>query len=477
MKHPGSILIVDDNPDVLIAARLLLKQHYQSVKTTDNPFDIEGLINQQKVTEQAIDVILLDMNFSQDAISGQEGFYWLKKIIAQQPSIVVLLMTAYSDIQLAVEAIKAGASDFIAKPWQNEQLLAAVAAAFSHAKDKQQVGQLTRQTQGLNQALNQTVGGQVFDFLGKSAAMIDVFQTIEKAAKTNANILITGESGTGKELAAHAIHQASQRSDNTFISLDMGAVAQTLFESELFGHKKGAFTDAKNDRIGKFELAHGGSLFLDELANLPFEQQAKLLAVLQNRQVTPVGSNKAIEVDIRLICATNDDLLQAVSEGRFRQDLLYRINTVEIKLPPLRERCDDIPLLAEYYLKHFAQKYKRELSITSDDMSSLCRYPWPGNVRELAHAIERAVILTEGENLDIRSVVSTSSLSTDDIKAPVNLANNDGNKKYDTFDLDILEQQTVRAALKHHQGNVSHAAKALGLTRGAMYRRLEKYGL
>lgn len=472
MKHLGSILIVDDNPDILIAARLLLKQHYQSVKTTDNPFDIAGIINEQRKLEQPIDVILLDMNFTQDSISGKEGFYWLKKIIEQDANIVVLLMTAYGDIQLAVDAIKAGASDFIAKPWQNEQLLGAVAAAFSHAKDKQQVGKLTRQKQGLNQALNTPN----FEFLGQSSMMQQVFSTIEKAAQTDANILITGESGTGKELTAHAIHQASMRHNQTFMSLDMGAVAQNLFESELFGHKKGAFTDAKADRIGKFELAHGGSLFLDELGNLPLEHQAKLLAALQNRQITPVGSSKAVDIDIRLICATNDNLDQAVAEGRFRQDLLYRINTVEIRLPALRERSDDIPLLANYYLKHFAQKYKRSLTISDDDMSALCQYAWPGNVRELAHAIERAVILTEGDKLDISSVVGNStSVSTDENTQSIGVLNNVA--QYDTFDLDILEQRTVRAALKHHQGNVSHAAKALGLTRGAMYRRLEKYGL
>ncbi|MBE0458108.1 sigma-54 dependent transcriptional regulator [Pseudoalteromonas sp. KG3] len=472
MKHTGSLLIVDDNPDILIAARLLLKQHYQSVKTTDNPFDIAGIINEQRKLEQPVDVILLDMNFTQDSISGKEGFYWLKKIIEQDANIVVLLMTAYGDIQLAVDAIKAGASDFIAKPWQNEQLLGAVAAAFSHAKDKQQVGTLTRQKQGLNQALNTPN----FEFLGQSAAMQHVFATIEKAAQTDANILITGESGTGKELTAHAIHQASMRHNQTFMSLDMGAVAQNLFESELFGHKKGAFTDAKSDRIGKFELAHGGSLFLDELGNLPLEHQAKLLAALQNRQITPVGGSKAVDIDIRLICATNDNLEQAVIDERFRQDLLYRINTVEIRLPALRERSDDIPLLANYYLKHFAQKYKRDLTISDDDMNALCQYAWPGNVRELAHAIERAVILTEGNKLDISSVVGNSaSVSTDENTQSTGGLNNVA--QYDTFDLEILEQRTVRAALKHHQGNVSHAAKALGLTRGAMYRRLEKYGL
>ncbi|MDP2561628.1 sigma-54 dependent transcriptional regulator [Psychrobium sp. 1_MG-2023] len=472
MKQAGSILIVDDNPDILIAARLLLKQHYQCVKTTDDPFKIESIINEQKAAEQSVDIVLLDMNFSQDAISGQEGFYWLKKIIEQDASIVVLLMTAYGDIQIAVDAIKAGASDFIAKPWQNEQLLGAVAAAFSHAKDKQQVGKLTRQTQGLTQALS----GQQFDFLGQSEAMQQVFSLIEKAAVTDANILICGESGTGKELAAHAIHQASLRNDQAFISLDMGAVSNNLFESELFGHKKGAFTDAKSDRIGRFELAHQGSLFLDELGNLPLSQQVKLLAALQNRQISPIGSSQVIDIDIRLICATNDNLAQAVAEGRFRQDLLYRINTVEIRLPPLRERQEDIPLLVNYYLNHFGQKYKRELTVAPSDLNALSRYSWPGNVRELAHAIERAVILSDSSVLDISSVIGNVS----NTPATGDLATNSAESTvvdYDTFDLEVIEQRTVRAALKHFQGNVSHAAKALGLTRGAMYRRLDKYGL
>ncbi|RJE77193.1 sigma-54-dependent Fis family transcriptional regulator [Pseudoalteromonas sp. MSK9-3] len=467
MKQAGSILVVDDNPDILIAARLLLKQHYQVVKTTDNPFDIEGIIR-----SHTIEVILLDMNFTQDAISGKEGFYWLKKIIAQDPRIVVLLMTAYSDIQLAVDAIKAGASDFIAKPWQNEQLLGAVTAAFAHAQDKQKVDKLTRQTQGLNQALSQSKKSATFDFLGQSAAMQQVFSTIQKAAQTDANILICGESGTGKELAAQAIHQASLRHENPLISLDMGAISGNIFESELFGHKKGAFTDAKTDKVGRFELAHGGSLFLDELGNLPLAQQATLLAALQNRQVTPVGGTQPIDVDIRLICATNDNLADAVNEERFRQDLLYRINTIEIRIPPLRERIDDIPLLVNYYLKHYAQKYKRELSINASDMDALCQYPWPGNVRELAHAIERAVILSDGDRLDIGTVVG----QTPTLENPQKNTSQ-STTEYDTFDLEILERRAVHAALKHYQGNVSHAAKALGLTRGAMYRRLEKYDL
>lgn len=467
MKQAGSILVVDDNPDILIAARLLLKQHYQIVKTTDNPFDIEEIIK-----SQSIEVILLDMNFTQDAISGKEGFYWLNKIITQDPKIVVLLMTAYSDIQLAVDAIKAGASDFIAKPWQNEQLLGAVTAAFAHAQDKQKVDKLTRQAQGLNQALSQGKKSGSFDFLGQSEAMKLVFSTIEKAAKTDANILISGESGTGKELAAQAIHQASLRHDNPLISLDMGSISGNIFESELFGHKKGAFTDAKTDKVGRFELAHGGSLFLDELGNLPLAQQATLLAALQNRQITPVGGTKPIDVDIRLICATNDNLDKAVAEERFRQDLLYRINTIEIRIPPLRERVDDIPLLVNYYLKHYAQKYKRQLSITDSDMAALCQYSWPGNVRELAHATERAVILSDAATLDISTVVGqTATPNTQEHTSQHTLS------EYDTFDLEVLERRAVHAALKHFQGNVSHAAKALGLTRGAMYRRLEKYDL
>jgi DNA-binding NtrC family response regulator len=456
MKQAGSILIVDDNPDILIAVKLLLKQHYQKVLTTNNPADILQILVDEK-----IEVILLDMNFDRDAISGKEGFYWLKKIIAQDPTVVVIFMTAYGDVEIAVDAIKAGAADFMTKPWKNEQLLGAIAVAFSHAKDKQQIGQLTRRTQGLNQAIS----GQKFKLLGQSAAMQKVLETIEKAAQTDANIVITGESGTGKELVAHAVHLASKRSGQALISLDMGSVSQSLFESELFGHKKGAFTDAKSDRVGHFELAQGGSLFLDELGNLPLSQQAKLLAALQNRKITPVGGTTVIDIDIRLICATNENLQLAVTEGRFREDLLYRINTIEIRLPPLRERQDDIPLLVNYYLEHFCQKYKRQLSITPSDMSALVDYKWPGNVRELAHAIERAVILSDDE-LDISSVTNFIT--------PTEISNNE---HFDTFNLEALEQRAVRAALKHHQGNVSKAAIALGLTRGAMYRRLEKYDL
>lgn len=463
MKHPGRILVVDDNEDILLSSRLLLKQHYSAVKTLSNPMQIEAVLTEGKNQQAEIDVVLLDMNFTRDAISGQEGFYWLKRILAFDQSIVVMMMTAYSDTKLVVEAIRAGASDFIAKPCQNEALLASMAAAFKFSESKKSVERLTQQTASLNQALNHNNQ----PFLGNSTAMQQVFTTIEKVAKTDANVLILGESGTGKELTARAIHNASERADKAFISLDMGTIADTLFESELFGHKKGAFTDAKSDRVGRFELAKGGSLFLDELGNLPISQQVKLLAALQNQQITPVGSNQVIDTDVRLICATNDNLHEAINQGRFRQDLLYRVNTIEIVLPPLRERAEDIELLVDYYLSHFCHKYRRDCAVSPSQMQSLRRYQWPGNVRELAHVIERAVILAESEQMDFSGFLN--------IQPAAKVAESSGEAP--DFNLTVVEEQTIKKALAFYQGNISKAAKALGLTRGALYRRLEKYEL
>ncbi|MBT1446372.1 sigma-54 dependent transcriptional regulator [Shewanella sp. JM162201] len=474
MKQAATLLVVDDNPDVLLATRLLLKQHYERVLTLDDPHAIEATL-----AEHAVDVVLLDMNFSRDAISGQEGFYWLKQIHALDPAIAVILMTAYSDVQRAVEAIKCGATDFLSKPWQNEQLLTTVATALNHGRDKRALGQVARRAQGLSQVMS----GAVPNLLGHSKAMLQVFDIIAKAAQTDANILISGESGTGKELTAHAIHQQSLRAKGPFIGLDMGALSGSLMESELFGHKKGAFTDARADRVGRFELASGGTLFLDEIGNLPLEQQVKLLAALQNRQVTPVGGNKPIHTDIRLICATNEALPQAVADGRFRQDLLYRINTIEIRLPPLRERPEDIELLANHYLEHFGRKYRRELRLQPSQLNELRAYPWPGNVRELSHAIERAVILADGDRLDTALLFAARSelpvaaevAAFANASAPVGpLLQDEGEP---VFDLERVEHHTIASALRHFQGNVSHAAKALGLTRGALYRRMEKYGL
>jgi len=469
MKQAGSILIVDDNLDILTATRLLLKKHYNAVKTCSDPQQLATLIAQND-----FDVIMLDMNFTQDAMSGQEGFDWLKTILSLDASIVVIMMTAYADIRLAVDAIKAGASDFIAKPWQNDQLIASMAAAFSHSQTKKNVDQLTKKAQGLSQVMQ----GAEHPFLGESPAMLKVFSVIEKAAKTDANILILGESGTGKELAARAIHQSSLRANQTFISLDMGAIASELFESELFGHKKGAFTDAKTERIGRLELAKGGSLLLDELGNLPLAQQAKLLAALQNRQITPVGSEKTINIDIRLICASNNNLHQSVVDKTFRQDLLYRVNTIEITLPPLRERKEDIPLLVNYYLKHFSHKYQQPLVVSDTDIQRLTHYSWPGNIRELAHAIERAVILSESDKLDISSIITapySPSSSNEDLSVQSHEASTKNLSETERFNLERVEKNTIIQALTHFKGNVSQAAKVLGLTRGALYRRLDKY--
>lgn len=463
-KVQGHILIVDDNQDILIASQLLIKNYYEKVLCCHEPEDIERCINQHE-----IDLVLLDMNFRQDAISGQEGFYWLSQINQRFPHVVVVMMTAYAEISLAVESIKKGASDFIAKPWKNDELLAVIASAFKHVEARRTLNQLSRKRDGLAHILQQMDQ----PIIGQSKTMQAVFATIEKAAKTDANILISGESGTGKELIARAIHQASPRANNAFISLDMGAVASNLFESELFGHKKGAFTDARQDRVGRFELAEGGSLFLDEMANLPLTQQAKLLVAIQNRQITPLGANQPVDVNIRLICASNENLQQAVEQGTFRQDLLYRINTIEVHLPPLRERKDDIPLLLEHYLRVFNQKYKRELGIAKSDVRDLTEYAWPGNIRELAHAIERAVILSDGHILDVSSIL-TPSTATGEKHSTTQATEH---KSRSDFLLSAVEKQTIEEALVFFDGNISQAANALGLTRGALYRRLDKYGL
>ncbi|WP_041246966.1 sigma-54-dependent transcriptional regulator [Brumicola nitratireducens] len=459
-RYAGNVLIVDDNLDVLTATRLLLKKHYTGVICCDDPSQVCKLISQND-----IDLVLLDMNFRQDSISGQEGFSILHEVTETFPEVVVVMMTAYADIQLAISAIQAGAINFIAKPWQNAELLGMVASAFKHVETRQQVTQLNRR----NTALNQLNQGSDAPIIGRSGTMKTILATVEKAAKTNANVLILGESGTGKELIARAIHLSSQRADEAFVNLDMGAISTELFESELFGHRKGAFTNANRDRVGRFELADKGTLFLDELGNLPLQEQAKLLSALQNREIMPVGANKTIQIDIRLIAATNSDLHHAVNVGEFRQDLLYRLNTIEITLPPLRERKQDIPLLVEHYLQHYNTKYKRFLEVSDRDIDNLCEYKWPGNVRELAHSIERAVILSEGKYLDIASVLNNSTkLSTQPKSAEETVAE---------FNLETVENQTILSALTFFQGNVSKTSKALGITRGALYRRLEKYGI
>ena len=456
-KELGKILIIDDDEDVLLAAKLLLKKHAQQVIIEKNPKKIPFLLN-----NDSYDVILLDMNFSKDITSGKEGFHWLNEITTKDPQAVVILITAFGDVEMAVRALKEGATDFVLKPWQNEKLLATLATASKLKRSYKEVDRLKKAKAQLEQDINQPFK----DIIGSSPAMSQVYKLIDKVAKTDANVLILGENGTGKELIARALHQKSSRNENVFVGVDMGAITETLFESELFGHKKGAFTDAKADRAGRFEVATKGSLFLDEIGNLSLPLQSKLLAVLQNREVIRLGTNTPIPIDIRLICATNMPIDEMVGESQFRQDLLYRINTVEIKLPPLRERHEDIPLLSDHFTKMYAKKYRKSISGISDEANMhLKQYPWPGNVRELQHAIERAIIMTENENLE-RDDFFFLTASTKELP-----------NQTDNFNLDEIERNVIHRAIEKHSGNISKAAKELGLTRASLYRRLEKHGL
>lgn len=447
--------MIDDDEDVLLAAKMLLKKQGHHIIIEKNPKKIPFLLN-----NDTYDVILLDMNFSKDITSGKEGFYWLEQILTHDPSSVVIMITAFGDVEMAVRALKAGATDFILKPWQNEKLIATISTAIRLKQSYNQVDKLKRAKEMLEEQIQRPFG----EIIGNSSAIKDVFSLIDKVAKTDANVLILGENGTGKELIARAIHQRSLRSNNSFVSVDMGAITETLFESELFGHKKGAFTDAREDRPGRFELANGGTLFLDEIGNLSLSLQSKLLSALQSRQVTRVGSNQSVAVDIRLICATNMPLAKMVQEGTFRQDLLYRINTVEIHVPPLCDRVEDIPLLAQHYLDTYAKKYHKPVKqITAEALDKLKRYAWPGNIRELQHAIERGVIMTDSEALQESDFLLSRTLST---TTPNN-----------TLNLDEVEKSAIVRALQMHNGNISKAADELGLTRASLYRRMEKYGL
>jgi DNA-binding NtrC family response regulator len=457
MEKFGKILAVDDNEDILFSLRLLLRPHVEKIVTSNSTAIIPEMLQNEE-----FDVILLDMNFTKDAISGQEGFFWLKKILEIDPDAVVLFITAYGDVEKSVRAIKEGASDFILKPWQNEKLLATVNSALNLRKSKKEIEKLKIRQKAINNMMNKTFK----DFIGVSGEMQKVYTTISKVASTDASVLILGENGTGKELVARALHNSSQRAEEPFISVDLTSISETLFESELFGHMKGSFTDAKADRPGRFEIASGGTLFLDEIGNLPMPLQAKILTVLERREVTRVGSNKPIPIDIRLICATNIPLHQMIEEGKFRQDLLYRINTVEIDLPPLRERYGDIPLLAIHFFQIYSKKYKKSLrGFTREAMKRLEEASWPGNVRELQHVIERAIIMTESE-----------WISPDDLQLRV-LNKTSEELGLDNYELEKVEKTIILKVMKMHQGNISKAAAELGLTRTSLYRRMEKYGL
>jgi DNA-binding NtrC family response regulator len=456
MKKISRVLAVDDNEDILFSLKLLLKSHVEKVVTETNPNNIPELMKQHD-----FDVILLDMNFTQDAISGHEGFFWMEKIIEIDPDAVVIFITAYGDVEKAVNSMKAGAIDFIIKPWQNEKLIATVNSAAKLRASRRETAHLKEQNSEINAVMDQPFS----EFIGQSPEMQRVFDAIEKVAKTDASVLILGENGTGKELVARALHRHSKRNDKIFVGCDMGAISETLFESELFGHVRGAFTDAKKDRPGRFEVASNGTLFLDEIGNLSLPMQAKLLTVIEKGQVTRVGANKPTEVDVRLICATNMPIEELMREHKFRQDLLYRINTVEIHLPPLRERIEDIFLLAEHFLAKFVKKYNKSIK----GFSSACRkklelYEWPGNVRELRHAVERAVILSDSNVLEPDDFFLKSF-------------NSNQSMELDSFNLEEIEKTIIAKVLKKYRGNVTQAAKELGLTRTSLYRRLEKHGL
>ncbi len=456
-QKSGRILAVDDNADILFALKLLLKPHIEHIVTSTDPNKIPSIM-----ADDSFDVVLLDMNFTKDAISGQEGFNWLEKILQIDPSAVVLFITAYGDVEKSVRAIKAGATDFILKPWQNEKLLATVSSAIKLRQSREEVKDLKSKQREMNTILDQPFA----DFIGVSPGMQNVFTTIKKVAGTDANVLILGENGTGKELVARALHRNSLRKDEAFISVDLGALSESLFESELFGHVKGAFTDAKADRPGRFEMASGGTLFLDEIGNLSLPLQAKLLTVLERREVTRVGSNKPKAIDIRLICATNMNLKQMASEDAYRQDLIYRINTVEVELPPLRERPEDIPVLSEHFLNIYAKKYKKKINkLSSKVIKKLTNYPWPGNVREFQHIVERTVIMSDLPNLEEADFQLSSLPSTSE------------GFEFDSYNLEDIEKQIIEKVLRMNRGNVSKAAADLGLTRTSLYRRLEKHGL
>ncbi len=454
-KIKARILIVDDDNDVLLAARLFLRQHIETVYTEKNPANIPDLLRNENY-----DLILLDMNFTRDATSGQEGFFWLNKILEIDPAAAVILITGYGDIELAVQGIKEGATNFLLKPWENKKLLATISATLEVRKSKVELQDL----KGRQKLLIADQDAAYNQIIGSSPAMMKVLATVGKVARTDANVLLLGENGTGKEVIARAIHRASARAGEVFISVDLGAITESLFESELFGYKKGAFTDAREDRAGRFEAANKGTLFLDEIGNLSPSLQSKLLTVLQNRTVVRLGTNKETPIDVRVVCATNMPLYQMVSEGKFRQDLLYRINTVELNIPPLRERIEDIEALAEHFIEMYCKRYKMPRKrLNASTLKRLQMHNWPGNIRELQHAVERAIIMSEGNILEPHDFFLSEKRET-------------AEPTLSTTNLEETEKILVRKVIEKHGGNISRAARELGLTRASLYRRMEKYG-
>lgn len=447
----ASVLVIDDDVDVLTAVRLLLRPEVKEIVTEKNPENLRHLL-----AKQQFDVILLDMNFNSSINTGNEGIFWLKKIKEEfRSGAAVIMITAYGDIDLAIRSLKEGAFDFVVKPWHNERLITTIKEAVKRKENKASATEILPVS-----SIFET------ELLGQSEIMQDIFYKIQKIAPTDANILILGENGTGKELIAKAIHHFSNRSTKPFIKVDVGALTETLFESELFGHKKGAFTDAREDRMGRFEAAHGGTLFLDEIGNISLHQQAKLLTVLQNRMVTRLGSNEMTPIDIRLVCATNIPISELANENRFRKDLIYRINTVEIVVPPLRKREKDILLLAKHFSRMYSNKYlKSTMEFDEKAIDKLMHYSYPGNVRELQYTIERAIIMAEGNMLSARDIIF-SPIESSTVEEEIQHTN-----------LGTVEKNTILRVIEKHNGNISKAAKELGITRTALYRRLNKYDI
>ncbi len=452
-KLQGSILIVDDDEHVVLTSRIILKEHFETIATLESPKTLET-----KIKQQDFDVVLLDMNFKAGATSGNEGLFWLKRIQLLSPQSQVVLQTAYGDIELAVRSIKEGAVDFLPKPWDKEKLVTTCVNAYRQSQARREGRETNlRDMAPVNFNLEHS------SFIASAPSMQPVLHAISQVAGTDAAVLILGENGTGKELVARAIHSQSSRANGPFVAVDMGALASTLFESEMFGHEKGAFTDAKETRIGKFELANSGTLFLDEMGNLAADLQIKLLSALQTKVITRVGGNKTISLDVRVICATNAPIYELVRDGSFRQDLFYRIKTIEIPLPPLRDRKEDIPDLFRFYFNHYQQRYQKQLEVSEEIMQRLVRYHWPGNIRELQHAVERAVILCKD-----------SRLTLDDFQ----LVNDHHNgNSFSTLNLADVEREVIRKAIHKNQNNLTKAAEELGIGRTTLYRKLEEYGI
>ncbi|OBS12703.1 sigma-54-dependent Fis family transcriptional regulator [Elizabethkingia miricola] len=446
-KKTAKILIVDDDEDILFSAKVWLKKFFTDVKTLNNPKKILPAL-----TEEAFDVILLDMNFRKGFENGQDGLYWMNEVKEVAPDIPIILMTAYGEVELAVEALKLGASDFILKPWNNEKLYASVNLAVD----------VSRKNRKLHQWENIQQSDQNYILESNSGAVQNILHTIDKIAPTDANVLLLGENGTGKYVLAEQIHRKSPRNKEPFVHIDLGSLPEGLFEAELFGYKKGAFTDAIADTAGKIENAQGGTVFLDEIGNLPLHLQSKLLTLIQNKKLSRIGETRERQMDVRFIFATNENLQQKVNEFLFRKDLYFRINTVEITIPPLRERLEDMPLFAQYFLAKYQYKYHKTLSLSEEDIKELCSYNWPGNIRELEHAMERSVILSDHGILQLS------------LPKPMG---NTSEGLPDVLNIEEMEEILIKKALKKHQGNISSAAEDLGLSRAALYRRMEKFGI